>query len=66
MKSSLIAALLMASVAIPAWADSTDGQPSGWHVVTAEQLAQQQAQQSNDTTKRKIKVVRLWSFGVLH
>jgi hypothetical protein len=65
-KSSLIAALLVASVAVPVWADTTDSQPNAWRVVPSEQTAQAQAQQTPDTTKRKIKVLRYWSFGVLH
>lgn len=66
MKSSLIAVLLVASVTFPAFAETTDGQPNAWHVVTTDQVTQTQAQRTTDTTKRKIKVVRLWSFGVLH
>ncbi len=66
LKSSLIAALLVSSAAFAAAADTTGSQPTVWRVVSQDQAQQTQAQQANDTTKRKIKVVRLWSFGVLH
>ena len=63
-RSTLIAALLASSVAVPVWAETTESQSNVLCSTPPEQCAQ--AQQTTDTTKRKIKVLRYWSFGVLH
>lgn len=63
-RSILIAAVLVASAAMPVWSQAVEGQSGVVCPAPQEQCAQ--AQQATDTTKRKIKVLRYWSFGVLH